>query len=227
MNSLENFKIHYLDKPSLTLRTDCQATISFFNRISNHKPSRIRWLGFTDYITGLGIPVKFEHIKGEDNKLADSLSRLISLIVFDTECQRDPEILQLTQAMSERCLYIAAGKSSREQRQKLDAIVACTLSYLINKRHSCPGQQESPSASLTTTVTSWKPSNLEPSKISRRPSAMSRKSREGRKRILQGQQLKTTGPATGYHTPEPLTASWSQGHGESRTYSGTFTQSRG
>ncbi|TYH92864.1 hypothetical protein ES332_A13G213900v1 [Gossypium tomentosum] len=39
MNSLENFKIHYLDKPSLTLRTDCQAIISFFNRISNHKPS--------------------------------------------------------------------------------------------------------------------------------------------------------------------------------------------
>ncbi|CAL5423187.1 unnamed protein product [Camellia sinensis] len=32
INSLEAFKIYYLDKPHLTLRTDCQAIISYFNK---------------------------------------------------------------------------------------------------------------------------------------------------------------------------------------------------
>ncbi|XP_028111831.1 uncharacterized protein LOC114310135 [Camellia sinensis] len=76
INSLEAFKIFYLDKKQLTLRTDCQAIISFFNKTANHKPSRSRWLVFTDYITGLGIDVKLEHISGSDNVLADALSRL-------------------------------------------------------------------------------------------------------------------------------------------------------
>ncbi|CAL5352135.1 unnamed protein product [Camellia sinensis] len=53
INSLEAFKIYYLDKPHLTLRTDCQAIISYFNKTVEHKPSRSRWIAFTDYITGL------------------------------------------------------------------------------------------------------------------------------------------------------------------------------
>ncbi|CAL5414830.1 unnamed protein product [Camellia sinensis] len=52
INSLEAFKIYYLDKGHLTLRTDCQAIISFFNKTAEHKPSRSRWISFTDYITG-------------------------------------------------------------------------------------------------------------------------------------------------------------------------------
>ncbi|CAL5326497.1 unnamed protein product [Camellia sinensis] len=73
INSLEAFKIFYLDKQRLTLRTDCQAIISFFNKTADHKPSRTRWLAFTDYITGLGIDVTLEHINGSDNALADAL----------------------------------------------------------------------------------------------------------------------------------------------------------
>ncbi|CAL5422602.1 unnamed protein product [Camellia sinensis] len=76
INSLEAFKIYYLDKGHLTLRTDCQAIISFFNKTAEHKPSRSRWISFTDYITGLGIEVTLEHINGSDNTLADALSRL-------------------------------------------------------------------------------------------------------------------------------------------------------
>ncbi|PKU69982.1 hypothetical protein MA16_Dca014941 [Dendrobium catenatum] len=44
--------------------------------MAQKKPSRVRWLAFTDYINGLGIIVHFEHIDGKNNILVDSLSRL-------------------------------------------------------------------------------------------------------------------------------------------------------
>lgn len=71
MTSLEALKIYFLDKEELIIRTDCQAIISFFGKISNNKPSQVRWLAFTDYITGTRISISFEHIKGQDNQLAD------------------------------------------------------------------------------------------------------------------------------------------------------------
>ncbi|KAI0518920.1 hypothetical protein KFK09_006357 [Dendrobium nobile] len=77
MNSLDKFKIYYLDKNQLLIRSDCQAIISFYNKAAQNKPSRVRWISFTDFITGLGIPVTFEHINGKDNSLADALSRLV------------------------------------------------------------------------------------------------------------------------------------------------------
>ena len=76
METMKSLKIHYLDKREITLRTDCQAIISFYNKSSNNKPSRVRWLNFVDFITGTGVEVKFEHIDGKLNVLADSLSRL-------------------------------------------------------------------------------------------------------------------------------------------------------
>ncbi|QED42786.1 ORF3 [Agave badnavirus A] len=82
-NSLDKFKIYYLDKSELVIRTDCQAIVSFYNKTSQHKPSRVRWLTFTDYVTGLGIPVHFEHIEGKDNLLADSLSRLVRCMIIE------------------------------------------------------------------------------------------------------------------------------------------------
>nr|ACB87156.1 polyprotein [Citrus yellow mosaic virus] len=88
MNSLNNFKIYYLDKSSLCLRTDCQAIISFFNKSNVNKPSRVRWIAFTDFLTGLGIPVNIEHIDGKNNHLADALSRLVTGFVFaEPQCQ--------------------------------------------------------------------------------------------------------------------------------------------
>ncbi|ACF60613.1 ORF3 [Cycad leaf necrosis virus] len=79
--SLDKFKIFYLDKQEVVIRTDCQAIISFFDKTSQNKPSRVRWLTFTDFITGIGIPVRFEHISGKDNLLADTLSRLVLCMV--------------------------------------------------------------------------------------------------------------------------------------------------
>nr|AHM92963.1 polyprotein [Banana streak CA virus] len=80
INSLDKFKIYYLDKKELIIRTDSQAIVSFYKKSSDHKPSRVRWLAFTDYITGTGLDVKFEHIDGKDNVLADTLSRLVKII---------------------------------------------------------------------------------------------------------------------------------------------------
>ncbi|AAA03171.1 polyprotein [Cacao swollen shoot Togo B virus] len=77
IKALESFKIFYLDKKHLVVRTDCQAIVTFYNKTSTHKPSRIRWITFSDYITGLGVPVTIEHIDGKENQLADTLSRLV------------------------------------------------------------------------------------------------------------------------------------------------------
>lgn len=85
MNSLDKFKIHYLDKEEIIIRTDCQAIISFYNKSAENKPSRVRWIAFNDFITGLGISVHFEHIDGKHNQLADALSRLVSSLIHDSE----------------------------------------------------------------------------------------------------------------------------------------------
>ncbi|XP_042468105.1 uncharacterized protein LOC122051185 isoform X2 [Zingiber officinale] len=76
MEALSAMKIHYLDKQVITLRTDCHAIIKFFNKSVSNKPSRVRWIAFTDYITSTGVDIKFEHIEGINNELADALSRL-------------------------------------------------------------------------------------------------------------------------------------------------------
>nr|GMD16808.1 polyprotein [Ipomoea batatas] len=55
MNAMEAFKIYYLDKKELIIRTDCQAIVSFFNKSASNKPSRARWVAFTDYLTGTGM----------------------------------------------------------------------------------------------------------------------------------------------------------------------------
>ncbi|KAG6502916.1 hypothetical protein ZIOFF_035205 [Zingiber officinale] len=103
MNSLNSFKIYYLDKEELLIRIDCQAIISFFNKSAQNKPSRVRWIAFTDFITGLGIPVQFQHIEGNENILADALSRLVCLItgpcILETE---DHQIMvQIESALKE------------------------------------------------------------------------------------------------------------------------------
>ncbi|KAG6537596.1 hypothetical protein ZIOFF_002690 [Zingiber officinale] len=77
METMSALKIYFLDKEEITLRTDCQAIISFHNKSAKNKPSRVRWIAFTDFITGTGVKVNFEHIDGKLNIFADSLSRLM------------------------------------------------------------------------------------------------------------------------------------------------------
>lgn len=85
MNSMDKFKIHYLDKKELLIRTDCQAIMAFYNKSAANKPSRVRWIAFNDFFTGLGIPVHIEHIDGKNNVLADSLSRLVCSIISNPD----------------------------------------------------------------------------------------------------------------------------------------------
>ncbi|KAJ4782008.1 polyprotein, partial [Rhynchospora pubera] len=92
METLKALKIHYLDQQEITLRTDCQAIISFFNKSAQNKPSRVRWINFVDYITGTGVQVNFEHIDGKLNSLADALSRLTTKLAVTSEIQEQQEL---------------------------------------------------------------------------------------------------------------------------------------
>ncbi|GKB46080.1 Orf y [Tanacetum coccineum] len=87
INTLEKLKIYYLDKQEVTLRTDCQAIISFYNKTNSNKSSRVRWIKFADAVTGTGIKINIEHVEGKHNTLADSLSILVNLCF--TECTRE------------------------------------------------------------------------------------------------------------------------------------------
>ncbi|CAD5168305.1 unnamed protein product [Musa acuminata subsp. malaccensis] len=98
MKTLEALKIYFLDKKEIIIRTDCQAIISFFNKSAQNKPSRVRWMAFVDYITESGVEVKFEHIEGISNILADSLSRLINILISGWP---NEQILLLTEATQE------------------------------------------------------------------------------------------------------------------------------
>ncbi|KAG6533286.1 hypothetical protein ZIOFF_007152 [Zingiber officinale] len=77
METMSALKIHFLDKEEITLRIDCQAIIIFHNKSAKNKPSRVRWITFTDFITGTGVKVNFEHIDDKLNIFADSLSKLM------------------------------------------------------------------------------------------------------------------------------------------------------
>ncbi|KAG6514346.1 hypothetical protein ZIOFF_024699 [Zingiber officinale] len=94
METMTVLKIHFLDKEEITLRTDCQAIINFHNKTARNKPSRVKWLAFTDYITDTGVKVNFEHIDGKLNILADTLSRLVEgqeTVVVLTDVEEKPQ----------------------------------------------------------------------------------------------------------------------------------------
>ncbi|ATV81254.1 polyprotein [Grapevine badnavirus 1] len=121
MNTLESLKIYYLDKKEVTIRTDCQAIISFFNKSAQNKPSRVRWLSFTDYITGVGVPINFEHIEGKDNLLADNLSRLVSTLCLGWSTPEKEQQLQFLETAME------------EVRQKPNKDISLQLNQTIGK----------------------------------------------------------------------------------------------
>lgn len=100
MEGLEAFKIHYLDKQEITLRTDCDAIIQFFNKTNQNKPSRVRWLGFIDFCTNTRVNVIFEHIDAKNNVIDDALSRLIYLLQEES-WNPSPATQQCLQVISE------------------------------------------------------------------------------------------------------------------------------
>ncbi|GJX20681.1 putative polyprotein, partial [Tanacetum coccineum] len=99
INTLEKLKIYYLDKQEITLRTDCQAIISFYKKTTSSKASRVRWMKFADAVTGTGVKIEIEHIEGKHNILADSLSRLVnSCVTACTTKEKDPQMKKITRA---------------------------------------------------------------------------------------------------------------------------------
>nr|GEZ67590.1 putative polyprotein [Tanacetum cinerariifolium] len=99
INTLEKLKIYYLDKQEITLRTDCQAIISFYKKTGSSKASRVRWMKFADAVTGTGVKIEIEHIEGKHNVLADSLSRLVnSCVTACTAKEKEQQVKMITRA---------------------------------------------------------------------------------------------------------------------------------
>ncbi|KAL4588716.1 hypothetical protein LXL04_001611 [Taraxacum kok-saghyz] len=127
INSLEKLKIYYLDKKEITLRTDCQASVSFYNKTNSNKASRVRWLKFADIITGTGLQIYIEHIDGKQNVLANSLSRLVNLCFAGcTEQVQAKEVMMKSLQITEKLLQDIAQsrnvKSSYEQITQISGL---------------------------------------------------------------------------------------------------------
>ena len=77
--ALDSFELFIISKKEITLRTDCEAIVSFYNKMNgdSKRSSRRRWLNFLDRINNTGLTINIEHIKGKGNKAADILSRLL------------------------------------------------------------------------------------------------------------------------------------------------------
>ncbi|ACS44708.1 ORF3 protein [Sugarcane bacilliform Guadeloupe D virus] len=106
INSLDKFKIYYLDKKKIIIRTDCQAIVAFYSKIAQNKPSRVRWLTFSDFISGLGVQVSFEHIDGKDNTIANTLSRLVHILIKEEDQELINKIMVLWEKKTEDVMHI-------------------------------------------------------------------------------------------------------------------------
>ena len=76
--AIDSFRILIISKKEITIRTDCEAIVKFYKLKNEKRSSQRRWLNFTERIINTGIKIEIEYIKGIDNSLADSLSRLIN-----------------------------------------------------------------------------------------------------------------------------------------------------
>lgn len=186
MNGLEKFKIYYLDKKEVTIRTDCQAIISFYNKSNQNKPSRVRWVAFTDVITGTGVPIEFEHIKGQDNKLADTLSRLTAVLILSEE-RADPEVITLLEEVWKE-------DSSRYLGGILKPWIQANF-----RRHTSPCSQpkSSPSKKLLRTVSSSE--------------QLKRKQQEEPQKACRSSKPSTKPSTSNIPPTDTLTASWETG----------------
>ena len=77
INGFKKLKIFMLDHKEILLRTDCEAIVSFFNKMKTKNVRTRRWGEFVMFLTEFGAEFTIEHIKGKDNGLADHLSRIV------------------------------------------------------------------------------------------------------------------------------------------------------
>jgi len=146
INTLEKLKIYYLDKQEITLRTDCQAIISFYNKTNSNKASRVRWLKFADIITGTGVKINIEHIDGKQNTLADALSRLVNLCF--AECTKEKAMVimkgaQITQGLLEAKEQYASQKNMKNTYEEIMKISNHCQRYLEKRSSTYKNQEHS------------------------------------------------------------------------------------
>ncbi|AIB53751.1 polyprotein [Pagoda yellow mosaic associated virus] len=176
MESLSALKIFFLDKEEITVRTDCQAIIAFYNKQAQNKPSRVRWLAFCDYINGNGLSVKFEHIKGEENVLADQLSRITALL-FVQEWPTQEEVEELGTFLTAIDDTSSSSTLKTEDKESLIQLSGIVMDNwcALKSRHSStaldsPGAQlkgkACPSKNMKSTDAAWPASKTRNTKSS-------------------------------------------------------------
>jgi Reverse transcriptase-like len=74
LKGIESFEFFLRNKP-FTLRTDCQVIVKFYNKKNEKWSYARRWVDFQNILVNHGHKIIIEHIKGDDNNLADYLSR--------------------------------------------------------------------------------------------------------------------------------------------------------
>ncbi|GJT59728.1 Orf y [Tanacetum coccineum] len=128
INTLEKLKIYYLDKQEVTLRTDCQAIISFYNKTNSNKSSRVRWIKFADAVTGTGVKINIEHIEGKHNTLVDSLSRLVNLCF--AECTREMKELAAAALYSVEEVLLSPNAFQKNMKTTCEEVMKISNHFL-------------------------------------------------------------------------------------------------
>lgn len=161
MEGLAAFKIHYLDKKEITLRTDCDAIIRFFNKTNQNKPSRVRWLGFIDFCTNTGVNVLFEHIDAKNNIIADALLRLMYVLQEEAWCPSP--LTQHLQVISE--VHQAPHKVQMLAQNCIILKLATRPTWRIHDKAQCPSAMNKEDSRMmscvsnsSTQTTSYSPS---------------------------------------------------------------------
>ena len=76
--AIDSFKILIIPKKEILIRTNCKVIVKFYKLKNERRSPQMRWLNFIERIINTGVKIEIEHIKGKDNSLVDSLSRLIN-----------------------------------------------------------------------------------------------------------------------------------------------------
>lgn len=78
--ALKAFDLYLINKKEFTLRTDCEAIVKYYNNLKNDNKRSVntRWLNLQNHILSRMYKVNIEHIKGQNNTLADYLSRIFT-----------------------------------------------------------------------------------------------------------------------------------------------------
>ncbi|GJW79413.1 ribonuclease H-like domain-containing protein [Tanacetum coccineum] len=107
INTLEKLKIYYLDKQEVTLRTDCQAIISFYKKTNRNKSSRVRWIKM--HMRNEGISSNSSLLSGGSSTVPQCL-----LEEYEDYLRRIAQDLELS-----------AAKEAVKAMRNLQAIIQC------------------------------------------------------------------------------------------------------